>query len=137
MEHIQHLTLTWGYARAPRAETRPTAVAACALPTRESVRTLAKRHHAQLIDARRRTGSDQARLRAQTEALRQSMHELTAEQWAAFMSAYTEEISAVERAWLARQSARRVRQPLNPVLTNAFGFAVTILAVVAAISFVP
>lgn len=137
MECIQHLTMTWPDTPTAPEVYRPATVTAPCPPSRESVRKLARRHHAQLVYAKRRTGSHQEMLRAQTEALRQSKRELTTEQWNAFMNAYTEDSSAVEREWMARQRARRVEQPLNPALTNAFGFAITILAVVAAISYVP
>ena len=88
------------------------------------------------IQAKQRKGSHYDALRAQTEALRQFMLELTPEQSDAFMNMYTEESSAVEREWLAKQSAYRVKEPLNPMLINTLTFAIPLVAIAAAVYYV-
>jgi hypothetical protein len=136
MEHIQHLTITWLRPPATRAVARPREVAPPELPSRESVRELAERHHRQLQQAKQRTGSNYEMLRAQTEALRQFTREFPAEQADTFMNMYTEESSAVEREWLARQTTYQVQEPLSATLVNTLTFLVTLLAVVVAIYYV-
>jgi hypothetical protein len=74
-------------------------------------------------------------LREQAEALRQFTLELTPEQAHVFMNMYTEEISAVERAWDARKSRYNVIQPLSPTLVRVLLFAVTVFAIVLAITY--
>jgi hypothetical protein len=134
MEHIQQLTLTWLRPPAARATPRPPEPAAAPeLPSRERVRHLAQLHHRQLLQAKQRTGSHYDVLRAQTEALREFTRELAPGQGDVFMNMYTEESSAVEREWMARQSVYRVKEPLSPTLVNTLTFAVTVAAIIAAI----
>lgn len=136
MEHIQHLTMTWLRPPATRTVARPQEVPPPELPSRDSVRGLAERHHRQLQQAKQRTGSDYEMLRAQTEALRQFTREFPAEQSEAFMNMYTEESSAVEREWMAKQTAYQAQTPLSPTIVNALTFLITLLAVVVAIYYV-
>ena len=136
MEHIQQLTMTWLRRPEARTDARPQQAAPPELPSRERVRRVAELHHRQLLQAKQRKGSHYDALRAQTEALRQFMLELTPEQSDAFMNMYTEESSAVEREWLAKQSAYRVKEPLNPMLINTLTFAITLVAIAAAVYYV-
>jgi hypothetical protein len=132
MEQIQQLTLTWLRPPAARTDTRPQAVAPPELPSRDRVRRVAALHHRQLVQAKQRTGNHYEAMRAQTEALRQFIQELTPEQSDLFMNMYTEESSAVEREWMARQGSQRAEQPLHP-LVSMLSFVVTVLVIVAAI----
>lgn len=136
MEHIQQLTMTWLRPPAARAYPREEPPAPPELPSRERVRRVAELHHRQLLQAKQRKGSHYEALRAQTEALRQFMLELTPEQSDAFMNMYTEESSAVERGWMAKQSAYRVKEPLNPMLINVLTFVISLLAIAAAVYYV-
>jgi len=132
MEHIQQLTMTW--LRPPaRAAVRQQQAAPPEPPDRARVRRVAEMHHRQLVQAKQRTGIHYDVLRAQTEALRQFTLELTPERADTFMNMYTEESSAVERRSLASSHASRPQEPLNPTLVNILTFAVTIIAIVAAI----
>ena len=131
MQHIQQLTMTW--LRPPARAERPQKAAPPELPDRTRVRRVAELHHRQLVQAKQRTGSHYDVLRAQTEALRQFTLELTPEQADTFMNMYTEESSAVERQALATSQTYRPKEPLNPTLVNTLTFAVTILAIAAAI----
>jgi|SRR5829696_8989228 len=132
MEHIQQLTMTW--LRAPkRAVKRQPPAAAPELPDRDRVRKVAQLHHKQLLIAKQRRGSHYDALRAQTEALRQFTLQLTPEQADTFMNMYTEESSAVERAWLATTNTYRPKEPLNPTFVNTLTFVVTLLAIATAI----
>ena len=131
MEQIQQLTMTW--LRAPaRGEQRQQQAAAPELPDRERVRRLAQIHHKQLVTEKQRTGSHYAALRAQTEALREFTMQLSAEQADTFMNMYTEESSAVERAWLAKQSSSRAPEPMNATLANLVTSVMAIGAIAAA-----
>lgn len=136
MEHIQQLTMTGLRPRAARTDARPQEAAPTELPSRERVRRVAELHHRQLVQAKQRTGNHYDALRAQTEALRQFMLELTPEQSDAFMNMYTEESSAVEREWMSKQSAYRVKEPLNPMIINTLTFLMTIFAIATAIYYV-
>ncbi|HEU4721189.1 MAG TPA: hypothetical protein VFS59_07475 [Gemmatimonadaceae bacterium] len=136
MEHIQHLTTTWLRPPATRAVARPQQGAPRELPSRDSIRRLAELHHRQLQQAKQRTGSNHEMLRAQTEALRQFTREFPAEQSDTFMNMYTEESSAVEREWMAKQTTYQVQEPLSATLVNTLTFLVTLLAVVVAIYYV-
>jgi hypothetical protein len=132
MQHIQQLTMTW--LRPPaRAAERQQKAAPPELPDRARVRRVAEMHHRQLLQAKQRTGSHYDVLRAQTEALRQFTLELSPEQVDTFMNMYTEESSAVERRSLAASHNHRPQEPLNPTLVNTLTFAVTIVAIAAAI----
>jgi hypothetical protein len=132
MQQIQQLTMTW--LRTPvRAAERQQKAAPPQLPDRARVRRVAEMHHRQLLQAKQRTGSHYEVLRAQTEALRQFTLELTPEQADTFMNMYTEESSAVERQSMAASHTYRPKEPLNPTLVNSLTFAVTLLAVAAAI----
>ena len=133
MEHIQQLTMTGLRPRAARTDARPQVAAPTELPSRERVRRVAELHHRQLVQAKQRTGNHYDALRAQTEALRQFMLELTPEQSDMFMNMYTEESSAVEREWMAKQSAYKVKEPLNPMIINMVTFGMTILGIAAAV----
>ena len=136
MQHIQHLTMTWlRPARAARVDGR-SEPQATELPDRERVRKLAEMYHRQLLEAKARTGNHYEMLRAQTEALRQFTLELTPQQADTFMNMYTEESSAVERQWMAKQSVYRVKEPLNPTFVNTLTYIVTILAIALAIYYV-
>ena len=136
MEHIQHLTMTWLRPPATQAVARPQQPPPFELPSRDSIRELAELHHRQLQQAKQRTGSNYEMLRAQTEALRQFTREFPAEQSDAFMNMYTEESSAVEREWLAKQITCNVDEPLSATLVTTLTFLVTLLAVVVAIYYV-
>ena len=131
MEQIQQLTMTW--LRAPLRGVQRQQPAAPGLPDRERVRRLAQIHHKQLVTEKQRTGSHYAALRAQTEALRQFTLELTPEQADTFMNMYTEESSAVERAWMSKQNSYRAPEPMNPMFVNIVTFVITIGAIVAAV----
>jgi hypothetical protein len=122
--------------RAARTDARPQAAAPPELPSRERVRRVAELHHRQLVQAKQRTGNHYEALRAQTEALRRFLLELGPERSDTFMNMYTEESSAVEREWMAKQSAYRVKEPLNPLIINTLTFGMTILAIGAAIYYV-
>jgi hypothetical protein len=135
MEHIQQLTTTW--LRKPRASAEQVASSAPpVLPDRESIRHVAQLHHRQLVHAQRKDGSHYEVLKAQTEALRRFTLELPTELADSFMNMYTEESSAVEREWMARQRGKSVNEPLSPTLVNTLTFLVTILAVALAIYYV-
>ena len=134
VEHIHHLTTTW--LRKPRVSAAHASSAPPVLPDRESIRDVAQLHHRQLVDARRKDGSHYEVLKAQTEALRQFTQELPTELADSFMNMYTEESSAVEREWMARQRGKSVNEPLSPTLVNTLTFLVTILAVALAIYYV-
>jgi hypothetical protein len=135
MEHIQQLTMTWLRPPAARAYPREEPPAPPELPSRERIRRVAELHHRQLLQAKQRKGSHYEALRAQTEALRQFMLELTPEQSDAFMNMYTEESSTVEREWMAKQSAYRVREPLLPMLISTLVFVLAAVAIAAAIHY--
>jgi hypothetical protein len=136
MEHIQQLTMTGLRPRAARTDARPQVAAPTELPSRERIRRVAELHHRQLVQAKQRTGNHYEILRAQTEALRGFMIELSPEQADEFMNMYTQESSALERDWLAKKSAYKVKEPLNPMLVNSLTFLVTICAIAAAIYYV-
>lgn len=133
MQHIQHLTTTW--LRRPTVRAGEPPAPPPELPDRERVRRLADLYHRQLLDAKQRSGSTYHVLREQAEALRQFTLELTPEQAHVFMNMYTEEISAVERAWDAKKSRYNVMQPLSPTLVRVLLFAVTVFAIVLAITY--
>ena len=135
MENIQHLTLTWLRPPADRDSARPQEAAPPELPSRERVRRLAELHQRQLIQAKQRTGNHYEALRAQTEALRRFTLELTSEQADVFMNMYTEESSAVERAWMAKQTAYRAKAPVIPMLFNTLFCVFTTVAIAAAIHY--
>ena len=135
MEQIQQLTMTWLRPRAAREETRQEPPAPPELPSRERIRRVAELHHRQLVRAKQDTGSNYEILRAQTEALRQFMLELAPEHADVFMNMYTEESSALQREWMSKQSAHRVKQPLDAV-ASLFGYVVTVLAIAVAIYYV-
>ena len=132
MEQIQQLTLTWLRPPVARTDARRQAPEQPELPSRDRVRRVAALHHRQLVEAKQRTGNHYEAMRVQTEALRQFIQELSPEQSDQFMNMYTEESSAVEREWMAKQSSQRAEQPLNP-LGSILSFVVTVLAIVAAI----
>ncbi len=133
MERIQNLTLTWLRPPAARTDARPPVAAAPELPSRERVRRVAALHHRQLVEAKQRTGNHYEAMRAQTEALRQFMQELTPEQSDLFMNMYTEESSAVEREWTAKHGAVRAEQPLGSVIASTLSYVVPVVAIAAAI----
>src|SRR5215218_3212334 len=132
MQHIQQLTITW--LRPPvRTAERQQKAAPLELPDRARIRRVAELHDKQLVQAKQRAGSPYDVLRAQTESLRQFTLELTPEQADTFMNMYTEESSAVERQSLAASHTYRPKEPLNPTLVNMMTFAVTVIAIAAAI----
>jgi membrane peptidoglycan carboxypeptidase len=136
MEQIQQLTLTWLRPPAAWTDTRPQVAAPPELPTRDRVRRVAALHHRQLAEAKQRTGNHYEAMRAQTEALRRFMQELTPEQSDQFMNMYTEESSAVEREWMAKQSGYRAQEPLHSLLFNTLTFLMTVLVIGAVILYV-
>ena len=132
MQHIQQLTMT-GLPERPARTTRRPEARAPELPDRESVRRMAKLHHKQLVKARERSGSDFEMLRAQTDALRKYTLQFTPEQADTFMNVYTEESSAIERAWMARQSGQRTYEPLSHTLIDTVVNAVMLVTLLTAI----
>ena len=78
MEHVQQLSTFWLHKPALRADRRPEAPPPLLLD-RDDLRLLAERHHKQLVQAKQRTGSNYATLRAQTEELRRMTLGLTSE----------------------------------------------------------
>ena len=133
MEQIQQLTMTWLRPAPARKDARPETAASPALPSRERVRRVAELHHRQLLQAKQRKANHYDALRAQTEALRRFMLELGPEQADTFMNMYTEESSAVEREWMAQQSAYRGKSPISSLFVHAATFLVTVLVIGGAI----
>lgn len=132
MEHVQQLSAIWVHTPVTRAEKPPAAPVPVVLD-RDDIRQLAERHHVQLVQAKQRTGTNLDVLRAQTEDLRRLTLGLTAEDAEAFMNAYTEESSVVEREWLARHSGRYASESLSPTLVSILAYVVTIVAIALAI----
>lgn len=132
MEHVQQLSTFWLHKPALRADRRPEAPPPLLLD-RDDLRLLAERHHKQLVQAKQRTGSNYATLRAQTEELRRMTLGLTSEDAEAFMNAYTEESSVVEREWLARHSGHHASESLNPTIVTMLAYVMTIVAIALAI----
>ena len=133
MEQMQQLTLTWLRPPAARTDARPQAVAPPELPSRDRVRRVAALHHRQLVQAKQRTGNHYEAMRAQTEALRQFIQELTPEQSDLFMNMYTEESSAVEREWMARNGPTRAAQPVGSMIASTLSYVIPVVAIAAAI----
>jgi hypothetical protein len=132
MEHVQHLHSNW--MRTPDARERQRQTPPAAQPIeRARIRKLAELHHRQLVQAKRRFGTNDQMLRAQAEELRQLTIAMPEADANAFMNIYTEESSAVERQWQAKQRGHAAREPLNPTLVTMLTFLATILAVAAAI----
>ena len=132
MEHVHRLSTMWLHKPAARADRRPE-VPAPVLLDRDDIRELAERHHKQLVQTKRRTGSNQETLRAQTESLRRLTVGLAPEDAEAFMNAYTEESSVVEREWVARHSGSHASESLNTTMVSLLAYVVTIVAIALAI----
>jgi len=132
MEHVQRLSTMWLHKPAARADRRPE-VPAPVLLDREDIRQLAERHHKQLMQTKQRTGSNLETLHAQTETLRRMTVGLTPEDAEAFMNAYTEESSVVEREWVARHSGSLASESLNTTMVSLLAYVVTIVAIALAI----
>jgi len=132
MQHVQPLSTMWLHKPATRADKRPETPSPLLLD-RDDIRQLAERHHRQLVQAKQRTGSNYERLRAQTEDLRRLTVGLTPEDAEAFMNAYTEESSIVEREWIARHSGSHVSESLNATMVSMLAYVVTIVAIALAI----
>ena len=133
MEQIQQLTMTWLRPTPARTDARPQPAAPPELPSRERVRRVAELHHRQLLQAKQRKGSHYEALRAQTEGLRRFMLELGPEHSDTFMNMYTEESSAVEREWMAKQTAYRGQAPIGSLLVHTATFLLTVLVIGGAI----
>jgi hypothetical protein len=133
MQQSQNVSLTWMY-RPPR-EQPAQPLEPLALPDRTRIRRLAEIYHAQLKQAQRETGLVDEILRHQSEALRQFMIELTEADANTFINTFTEESTALEREWLARQRDYVPPGELSPTLVRVLMFAVTIVAIGLAISF--
>ena len=131
MQQIQHLSLTWMHRPARRQPEQP--LEPLALPDRARIRRLAEIYHGQMVEARRETGMVDEVARMQSEALRQFMIELTEEDANSFINAFTEESSALEREWEAKQRAYAPPGQLPPTLVGALIFIVTIVAIGLAI----
>lgn len=132
MEHVQALSTFWLPKPAVRADARPKTRAPILLD-RNDLRQLAERHHKHLVQAKQRTGSNYEALRAQTEELRRMTLGLSPEHAEAFMNAYTEESSVVEREWLSRTSGRHASESLNATVVSMLAYVVTIVAIALAI----
>ena len=134
MDRVQPLSTMWLHKPATRADRRPEAPAPVpVLLDRDDIRQLAERHHRQLVHAKQRTGSNYETLRAQTESLRRMTLGLSPEDAEAFMNAYTEESSVVEREWVARHSGSHVSESLNATMVSMLAYVVTIVAIALAI----
>jgi hypothetical protein len=133
MEQIQHLSLTWMQRPARRQAEQP--LEPLTLPDRARIRRLAEIYHGQMVQARRETGLVDEVARMQSEALRQFMIELTEEDANSFINAFTEESSALEREWEAKQRAYRSPGAVSPMLVAVLIFVVTIVAVGLAIAY--
>jgi hypothetical protein len=131
MEQVHQLSTSWLHQTAARADRRRAAPAP--VLDRDDLRQLAERHHKQLVQAKQRTGSNYETLRAQTEELRRMTQGLSPEDSEAFMNAYTEESSVVEREWLARHSGHHVSESLNATIVSMLAYVVTIVAIALAI----
>jgi hypothetical protein len=132
MEHVQPLSTMWLHKPAARADQRPESPAPLLLD-RDDIRQLAERHHRQLVQAKQRSGSNHETLRAQTDSLRRMTVGLSSEDAEAFMNAYTEESSVVEREWLARHSGSQTSESLNATVVSMLAYVVTIVAIALAI----
>jgi flagellar biosynthesis protein FliP len=133
MQQIQHLSLTWMHRPAREKPEQP--LEPLALPDRARIRRLAEIYHSQMKQAQRETGRVDEIARQQSEALRQFMIELTEADANAFINSFTEESSALEREWLARQREFRPPSELSPTFVRALIFVVTILAIGLAIAY--
>jgi hypothetical protein len=133
MQQIQHLSLTWMH-RPPR-EKPEHPLEPLALPDRARIRRLAEIYDYEMRQAQREHGRVDEVARHQTEALRQFMIELTEADANRFINIFTEESSAVERAWYARQRAFRPAGELSPTFVRLLIFFVTISAIGLAIAY--
>jgi hypothetical protein len=131
MQQIQHLSLTWMHRPARRQAEQP--LEPLALPDRGRIRRLAEIYHGQMIQARRGSGLVDEVARMQSEALRQFMIELTEEDANSFINAFTEESSALEREWEAKQRAYRPPSEIPPTLVAVLIFVITVVAIGLAI----
>jgi hypothetical protein len=131
MQQIQHLSLTWMHRPARREAEQP--LEPLALPDRSRIRRLAEIYHGQMVQARRETGRVDEVARMQSEALRQFMIELTEDDANAFINAFTEESSALEREWEVKQRTYAPPGAIPPMLVGVLIFVVTIVAVGLAI----
>jgi hypothetical protein len=130
MQHIQHQTLTWiRTTRTPPRVGGHEPVEPLALPDRERIHRVAAIHHAQLVAVQRDATAAAEVSRQQLEALREFMRELTPADANVFMDLYTEESSAVERAWAARQRAWRPSTAVSPTLVRVLVFVVTVVSI--------
>jgi len=133
MQQIQHLSLTWMHR--PAKQKPEQALEPLALPSRARIRRLAEIYHSQMKQAQRDTGRVDEVARQQVEALRQFMIELTEADANAFINTFTEESSALEREWLARQRYYRPPGELSPTFVSALIFIVTVVAIGLAIAY--
>jgi len=133
MQQIQHLSLTWMH-RPPR-ERPEQPLEPLELPDRARIRRLAEIYSFQMRQAQRETGSVEEIARQQTEALRQFMIELTEADANKFINMFTEESSAVEREWYARQREYRPAGELSPTMVRLLIFVVTVVAIGLAIAY--
>jgi hypothetical protein len=133
MQQIQHLSLTWMHRPAREKPEQP--LEPLALPDRARIRRLAEIYDYQMRQARRETGRVDEVARQQAEALRQFMIELTEADAYKFINAFTEESSAVEREWHARQREFRTPTELSPTFVRLLIFVVTIVSIGLAIAY--
>jgi hypothetical protein len=131
MQQIQHLSLTWMHRPAREKPEQP--LEPLALPDRARIRRLAEIYDSEMRQAQRESGRMDEVARHQTEALRQFMIELTEADANRFINMFTEESSAVEREWYARQRRFRPASELSPTFVRALIFLITILAIGLAI----
>ena len=132
MQQVQNLSLTWMQRTAKERPEQP--LEPLALPDRPRIRRLAEIYHAQMKEAERVTGRVDEVARHQSEALRQFMIELTEADANTFINRFTEESTALEREWLARQRLYRPPGELTGMLVRVLMFVVLILALGIAFS---
>jgi hypothetical protein len=133
MQQIQHLSLTW--MRPQYAEKKEPAIGPLPLPDRARIRRVAQLYHAQVKEAERSGGRSDEVVRQQADALREFSLELAPDVVHEFMNIFTEECSALEREWQARQRSWKPQLELPPMLVTTLVFLVTIFAIALAIRY--